>query len=220
MFNMKNKKKYKVTFLLDANNLWIENFLKNQNFNYSGKYIFKITKDPNSILNQDIVFPLSYTKILSEDFLNKNQLTLIVHPSKLPKDKGFAPVQYQILKKKSKIFVSLIKADKQVDSGNIYLREHFLLKGYELSDEIRTMQAKAVFRIIKSFLKKYPKLKNIPQKGKSTFNRRRTPGDSELNINNSIKSQFNLLRTCDNNLYPAFFYHKKNKYILKIFREK
>ena len=216
---MKNQKKYKVTFLLDNSNLWIENYLKNENFKYSNKYIFKITKKQNSIRGQDIVFPLSYTKILPDDFLNKNKLTLIVHPSKLPRDKGFAPVQYQVLKKKNKIFVSLIKAEKEVDSGNIYLREYFLLKGYELSDEIRKMQAKAVFNIIKSFLNKYPKLQNTTQTGQSNFNLRRTPSHSELNINKTIKSQFNLLRICDNNLYPAFFYHKKKKYILKIFRD-
>jgi len=216
---MKNQKKYKVTFLLDNSNLWIENYLKNENFKYSNKYIFKITKKQNSIRGQDIVFPLSYTKILPDDFLNKNKLTLIVHPSKLPRDKGFAPVQYQVLKKKNKIFVSLIKAEKEVDSGNIYLREYFLLKGYELSDEIRKMQAKAVFNIIKSFLNKYPKLQNTPQTGQSNFNLRRTPRNSELNINKTIKSQFNLLRISDNNLYPAFFYHQKKKYILKIFRE-
>jgi len=219
---MKNKKKYKVTFLLDKSNLWIENYLKNHNFKHRNKYTFKITKKPNSISNQDIVFPLSYTKILSDDFLNKNKLTLIAHPSKLPRDKGFAPVQYQILKKKNKIFISLIKADKEkeVDSGNIYLREIFFLKGHELSDEIREIQAKATLKIINSFLEKYPKLKNVPQKGLSSFNQRRNPSHSELNINKSIKSQFNLLRICDNNLYPAFFYHKKKRYVLRIFRDK
>ena len=71
---MKNQKKYKVTFLLDNSNLWIENCLKNENFKYSNKYIFKITKKLNSIRGQDIVFPLSYTKILSDDFLNKSTL--------------------------------------------------------------------------------------------------------------------------------------------------
>ena len=44
--------------------------------------------------------------------------------------------------------------------------------------------------------------------------------DSKLNINRSIKSQFNLLRINDNKLYPSFFYYKKNKYLLKIYKEK
>jgi len=90
------KKKFLVTFLLDKSNIWIKKHLLKYNFNIKNKYIFKIIYDLNLIKNQDIVFPLCYTKILSQDFLNKNKLTLIVHGSKLPKDRGFAPVQNQI----------------------------------------------------------------------------------------------------------------------------
>ncbi len=87
-------KKYKVTFLLDKSNLWFEKQLKNYDFRLNNKFIFKISKNPNNIKNQNIVFALSFTKILPESFLQKNDLVLIAHPSKLPKDKGFAPLQY------------------------------------------------------------------------------------------------------------------------------
>ena len=217
---MKIKKKYKVTFLLDPSNLWIENYLKNENFGLKNKFIFKITKNQNLVKNQDIVFPLSYTKILPNEFLKKNKLTLIAHASKLPKDRGAAPIQYQVLEGKKKFFISLIKAEEKLDSGNIYCRNFFLLKGYELSDEIRKKQAETTFRVIKFFLNKFPKIRSKAQRGKPTFRKRRTPKDSKLNINKSIKSQFNLLRICDNKSYPAYFYLKKKKYILKIFLEK
>jgi len=213
--------KYKVTFLLDKTNTWFEKYLKNYNFNLNNKYLFKISKNPNKIVKQDLVFPLSYTKILSKEFIKKNKLILIVHASKLPKDKGFAPVQNQILKNKKKIHVSLIKAekDKEVDSGAIYLTDVFSLADTDLSPEIRLKQGKAVLKIIKKFLVKYPKVKCIEQKGRGNFNKRRKPADSELNINKSIKSQFNLLRICDNEKYPSFFKYKKHKYILKIYKE-
>jgi len=127
-------------------------------------------------------------------------------------------VQNQILKKKKKIYVSLIEATKDVDSGNIYLRNFFVLKGHELNDEIRYLQAQAYFKIIKKFLLKYPNIKFKPQNGRSNFNLRRRPQDSEININKTIKSQFNLLRICDNELYPAFFKYKKKIYILKSYK--
>ena len=44
-----------------------------------------------------------------------------------------------------------------------------------------------------------------------------TSEGSELDINKSIKSQFNMLRVVDNERYPAFFSHKKKKYIIKIY---
>ena len=213
------KKKYKVTFLQDKTNQWFEKYLKGYNFKLK-KYNFTITKNPKIIKNQDIVFPLNYTKILSENFLKNNKLTLIVHSSKLPKDKGFAPTQYQILKNKKKIYVSLIKAVKKVDAGPIYLQDYFLLNGTELSDEIRHKQGSAIIKIIKKFLVKYPKVKMINRIGKENFNRRRYPKNSELDINKSIKSQFNHMRINDNELYPSFFKYKNCKYILKIYKKK
>ena len=119
------KKKYKVTFLLDKSNLWFEKQLKNYDFKLNNKYIFKISKNPNNIKNQNIVFPLSYTRILSESFLQKNELVLIAHSSKLLKDRGFAPLQHQILRNKNKVYMSLIKAVKDA-SGCFILFDLFL----------------------------------------------------------------------------------------------
>ena len=214
------KKKYKVTFLLDKSNLWFEKQLKNYDFRLSNKYIFKISKNPNNIKNQNIVFPLSYTRMLPESFLQKNELVLIAHPSKLPKDKGFAPLQYQILRNKNKVYISLIKAAKEVDTGSIYFQNSFVLNGAELSDEIRNIQGLQILKIIKKFLIKYPKVKSKKQIGKGNFNKRRYPKDSQLDINKTIKQQFNHLRINDNELYPSFFYYKGQKYIIKIFKEK
>ena len=133
-------KKIKVTFLLDKNNLWFEKQLREFDFKLRNKCMFKISKNYKNIKNQDIVFPLSYTRILPDNFLKKNKLVLIAHPSKLPRDKGFAPVQYQILKNKKKIYISLIKAVNKVDAGPISIQNYFHLNGTELSDEIRKKQ--------------------------------------------------------------------------------
>ena len=214
------KKKYKVTFLLDKSNLWFEKQLKNYDFKLNNKYIFKISKNPNNIKNQNIVFPLSYTRILSENFLQKNELVLIAHSSKLPKDRGFAPLQHQILRNKNKVYMSLIKAVKEVDAGAIYLQNSFVLNGTELSDEIRNIQGIQVLNIIKKFLIKYPNIKSKNLIGKGNFNKRRYPKDSQLDIKKTIKQQFNHLRINDNELYPSFFYYKGQKYIIKIFKEK
>ena len=211
--------KYKVTFLLDNSNLWFEDQLRNFNFRLDNKYIFRISKNPNKIKNQNIVFPISYTKILPEIFLNKYDLVLIAHPSKLPKDKGFAPLQNQILKNKKKFYISLIKASKKVDSGPICIQNSFLLKGTELYDEIRHIQGFQYLKIIKEFLIKYPKINFKKQSGKGNFNKKRLLKDSKLNINKTIKQQFNLLRINSNELYPSFFYFKGKKYVIKIFKE-
>jgi len=212
-------KKYKVTFLLDKRNNWIEKYLLNFDFGLKNKFRFRILKNYRLIKDEDILFILSYTKILPEDFLNKNKLNLIVHASKLPKDRGFAPVQYQILKGKNLIDISLLEAAKKVDAGDIFLRGKFKLKKNDLHYEIRKKQAEATFNIIKKFLQKYPNVKKNKQKGKSNFNKRRYSDSNQLNINKSIKSQFNILRISDNENFPTQMKIYNTNYILKIYKK-
>ena len=211
-------KKIKVAYLLDNTTDWIKKYIKkSQLLNKSKKFYSKMFTNYKNIKNYDIVFVLGYTRILSPIFLKKNKLNLVVHASNLPRGKGFSPIQWQILKNKKRISFCLFKAEKKLDSGEIYEKHSLLFKGTELYDRIRYMQAKATIQIISSFLKKYPKLVSRKQKGQSTFYRRRTYKDSKLNINKSIKKLFNQMRIANNQDWPAYFIYRKKKYIIKIF---
>ena len=110
----------------------------------------------------------------------------------------------------------MIKAVKKVDSGPIIFKNTLKLNGAELYSELRKKLSNIIIKLINKLLINYPNIKFIPQKGNSTFYKKRTPENSKININKSIKSQFNLLRTCNNEKWPAFFYFKKKKYIIKI----
>ena len=68
------------------------------------------------------------------------------------------------------------------------------------------------------FLSKYPNVEGMPQKGNSTYFRKRTQDDSEMDLNKTLGEQFNLLRVCDNERYPAFFIKNGVKYFLKIYK--
>ncbi|MDA7637360.1 formyltransferase family protein [Candidatus Pelagibacter sp.] len=217
---MSLKKKIRVTFLFDNSNLWLKKHITNYKFNLNKKLILKFSSNKNKVLNQDIVFPIGYTKILPNTFLHKNKNIICIHASKLPKDKGAAPVQNQILRNKKKIFISLFKATSKIDSGPIFLQDYFYLNGTELYEEIRYKQAKAVIKIMIEYLKKFPGISPIKYNKKSTYNKKRTPKDSELDINKTIKDQFNHLRINDNIKFPSFFIYKKTKYFLKIYKKK
>jgi len=121
-------------------------------------------------------------------------------------------------KKKKIFYISIIELKEKVDTGRILLKDKFYIDPTDLYDEIRDKQSQANIKIIKKFLKIYPKIKFKHQKGIPTYFRHRSIKDSKLNINKSIKSQFNLLRICDNERYPAFFKYKNHKFILKIFK--
>lgn len=87
----------------------------------------------------------------------------------------------------------------------------------ELYEELREKQATFILDMCLKFLKLYPNIKAKKQKGQESFYPKRNPKDSELDINKSLKEQFNLLRIVSNEEFPAFFYKDGKKFILKIY---
>ncbi|MDW8297667.1 MAG: hypothetical protein RMJ97_12380, partial [Raineya sp.] len=91
-----------------------------------------------------------------------------------------------------------------------------VFEGHELLPELQAKFGQTTVKLIKAFVEKYPNIQGKKQIGKPTYYPKRTPKDSELDINKTINEQFNLLRVCDNEQYPAFFVKDGIKYILKI----
>jgi methionyl-tRNA formyltransferase len=150
--------------------------------------------------------------------LNKFNNNLVVHESALPAGKGWSPITWQILEGQNRVQVTLLEAAEAVDSGPIYDQCLVEFDGYELIDELRTIQAKATFDLCRRFVAGYPdtKEKSREQFGIESFYKRRRPVDSELDAEKSLAEQFNLLRVVDNERYPAFFNICGNRYILKV----
>lgn len=212
--------RHKVTLLLDKDNNWIEPYLLKSNLLKSNsKFEVTISHNHFEVKNQSIVFILGYTKILNDNFLISNELNLVIHESKLPKGKGFSPVQWQILEGSTFIPVYLIEATSRVDSGDIIYKYGFKLFGGELFNEIRDKQAEATIFVVSEFLKKYPDFTREKQIGVESYYPRRGVGDGELDIEKSIREQFNLLRIGNNDGWPSFFYIEGKKYFIKIYRE-
>ena len=216
----------KIAFLFDESNDWLNhdsNFISAEFQRDNLKIEINKFYDANKIEKFDIVFILGYTKILPSSFLKRNALNLVVHASDLPSGKGFAPIQHQILEGKEKKKITLLETVESVDSGPILLQNTLNFDGTELYDEIRSKQAQATILLIDKFIKLYPnferkKQSSLPQV-KEHFYPKRLPKDGELNIEKSIKDNFNLLRLGNNKAWPSFFIYKKKKYIIKIFED-
>lgn len=213
----------KITLMVDINDSF---FLE-----YKDDLLKEMKRDGNrvqfinnkrKIKKGDVLLLVSCKSILKKSDLKKNKYNVVIHPSKLPYGKGSASVSYSILKNRKKIYITLFEASENLDSGDIYLQDYFKLEGTELSDEIRFKQAKLTSSLIINFLKKIKKNQITKLKQKKVNEKilkKRFPKDSELNINKTIKSQINLIRTCDNLRYPGFFYYKKKKFIIKFYKD-
>lgn len=177
----------------------------------------KFTTVHKQIVKGDVLCLLSCEKIFSD--LNLNKYNLVVHESDLPKGKGWSPLTWQILEGKNSIPITLFEAQARVDSGIVYNKSSIKLKGDELIEEIRHLQGIATQDLILDFLKNIENIEGKKQEGIESFYAKRTAKDSELDPSKSIDEQFNLLRVCDNDRYPAFFMKNGKKYLVKISKE-
>lgn len=165
----------------------------------------------------DIVFLLSYHNLVPGKFLQQHKHNIVIHASDLPKGKGWSPMFWQILEGKNEIPFSMFEASTGIDNGDIYMRKTLYLDGYELNHELRDKQANFIIEMCLDFINNYEIYKSpLAQQGDESFYPKRTAKDSKLDINKTLKEQFNLLRIVDNDNYPAFFEIDGHKYLLKI----
>lgn len=196
----------------------LNNRIKNNN------KVFIYTKYNQQRINCDLAFFISCRSKIKKNNLRRNKLNLVVHPSKLPEGKGSGVVAWKILENKKKLWISFFEPKlENFDNGNIFLQDYFLLRGNELCDEIRKIQAEKIISMCESIITKIRlgKINSKKQKKnkREKFYRIRTPKDSEISLNKNLKAQFNLLRVVDNERYPAYFIKNGEKYILKIYKK-
>lgn len=208
-----------IQLLVDNKNSWIIPYASKLRDDIISKFNYEVTliNEHDDVKKGNILCLLSCENIFNK--LDLNDFNLVVHESNLPKGKGWSPLTWQVIEGKNRIPITLFEAVEKVDAGRIYLQSFIELTGKELLSEIKELQGKMTIDLILKFLKNFHKIKGQDQKGDSTYYPKRGPINSELDINKSIKNQFNLLRVCDNERYPAFFKIDNKKYIIKIFDE-
>lgn len=207
-----------ITILVD-NHSWILPYAQQLVTELSVNYQCLLVRNAQDVPQGNICFLLGCTQIVSDDILARNQHNLVVHESDLPQGRGFAPMSWQILSGESSIFVCLLEAKKEVDSGKIWLTDTIELNGTELHDEWRAKQGVVTLKLAKKFIDDFEKLNPTEQTGDTSFYPRRTPKDSKLDINKSLNEQFNLLRVASNKDYPAFFIKDGVRYKLEISKD-
>jgi methionyl-tRNA formyltransferase len=201
--------------ILTTKNQWFETYADALSEKLGNIPIFKNHFDINNLY--DIIFILSYHEIIPQEYLEKSKHNLVVHASALPKGKGWAPLFWQVLEGENKIPFTMIEASSKIDNGVIYMKEMLELTNHELHEELRDKQAKMIMQMCVEFVNNYEKYKTpIKQSGDESFYLKRSKEDSELDVDKTIREQFNLLRTVNNNEYPAFFELDGIRYIIKI----
>lgn len=173
---------------------------------------------PKDITAGDIAFFLSCGQIVPPHTLALNRNNIVVHESALPQGRGWSPLTWQILEGKSEVPITLFEAAESVDSGDIYLQDLMCFNGDELVDDLRRIQGAKTIELCSEFVSRYPEVleEAWSQEGEPDYYPRRRSKDSQLDVDKSIKEQFDLLRVVDNERYPAFFELHGETYLIHI----
>ena len=208
----------KITLLISEINHPIFPFLENWKKEKENIYdISLITRSEDITQCGDILFLVSCSEIIQEDIRALFSHTLVLHASDLPKGRGWSPAVWDVLEGEDKLTLSLLEARNPVDTGDVWKKISISLNGSELFEEINDLLFEAELELIDwACLNQDSVRPEVQVETDSSYRRKRNPEDSLLDIHNSLDSQFNLLRVCDPNRYPAFFYRDGKKYKIRI----
>ncbi len=207
----------KITILTDNDSSWyirygMELNKRFQDLGYRSVFI----QNKDQMVDGDVCFLLSCTKILPELYLDYHKHNIVIHASDLPKGKGFSPLQWQILEGEDCITLTLFDAVKELDAGDYYMKEQLCFEGHELLDEMQSKMGVKINDMAERFIEKYSELTPKKQIGVSTFYQKRTIKDDEIDPYKSIIQNFNHFRIANNDNYPLYFEYKGFKYNIKI----
>ncbi len=164
----------------------------------------------------DVAFYIGCVKITPPQVLARNRRNLVAHASDLPAGRGFSPLSWQILEGRNEIPLCLLEAVDGVDEGPVVFRDKMTFEGHELLDELHERLGRAQVDLALRYLAADAPPPAVPQQGAGSVYPRRYSKDSRLDPAVSIERQFDLLRTVDNEKYPAFFEHRGHRYNLAV----
>lgn len=209
----------KITLLCSDPNHPVNAYLKPWVNAQQGVHEVDLLQSKALLSGGEILFLISCSEIIKESDRSKFQATLILHASDLPKGRGWSPHIWEIVHGAEHITLSLLEAEDKVDSGKIWAKRQIPVPRDALWDEINhllfTAEIELIDLAVKNFGQITPALQaNLDQ---AMYYPKRTAQDSQLDPNKTIAEQFNQIRVCDPNRFPAFFelHGKKYKIILE-----
>jgi methionyl-tRNA formyltransferase len=187
---------------------WVE---KNKNHQIS------IIHSKEELTSGDILFLISCSDIISKLERSKFMKTLVIHASDLPRGRGWSPHVWEIINGATDITLSLLEAEDKVDTGDIWKKTIVSIPKTALFDEINELIFNAELELMDFAIANYNTIKPKKQSNiDSTYWPKRSPKDSEIDINKGISEQFDLIRICDPDRFPVFFYKNGERFNITI----
>lgn len=183
-----------------------------------GFHEVELLQKKSELSGGDILFLISTSEIINAKDREKYSVSLVLHASDLPKGRGWSPHIWEIINGADAITLSLLEAEDKVDTGRIWKKINIPVPKHALYDEINQLLFKAEIELLDFAVKNIANVTPVSQKFSNGANYypRRSAQDSRIDVKKSIAEQFNLIRVCDPNRFPAYFEYLGNRYVVKL----
>lgn len=186
----------------------------------TGLHEVDIIQKKSQLRGGEILFLVSCSEIINTNDRAQYKACLVLHASDLPKGRGWSPHIWALIEGAEVITLSMLEAEDKVDSGRVWRKSDITVPKHALWDEINhrlfTAEVDMIDYAVRNYLLVTPQAQT--ETDRATYYPKRTPKDSQIDPHKSIAEQFDLIRVCDPDRFPAYFEHLGRRYILKLER--
>ena len=166
----------------------------------------------------DIIFASGIYSLIEDGYLKLPAYGIRgFHETSLPGGRGNSPIQWTIENKRTNLTITAFKFVKGMDTGDYIYQYNISVSN---SDTLVELEEKRKAGIQECFAAIIDEMEHgclvlRKQTGGVSISPKRTPSDSELDVNKTLIELWDKIRVCDNEKFPAFFRVNNKKIILK-----
>jgi methionyl-tRNA formyltransferase len=185
---------------------------------HTSQHQIDLIRSKTQLSHGDILFLVSCSEIVKEQDRQPYSKVLVIHASDLPLGRGWSPHIWQIIEGAEMLTLTLLEAANKVDSGDIWkklevdVRRDFLWN--EINHAVFSAELKLMDYAVENFKTVEPRKQLAALH--PTYYPKRNPADSKIDPKKSIEEQFDLIRVCDPDRFPAYFDLNGQKYIIRL----
>ena len=162
------------------------------------KIISKLKNFKNSIF-----VIAGFSQILKEQIIKIPKLVLNLHAGKIPQYRGGSPLNWQIINNEKYFGLSILKLEKGIDTGPVYLQKKYLLKRKFTIKDLHKVANIEFPKMINHVLLNINKIKPIKQiKKNSKYWKQRNDLDGKINFKSYTGLKIVRLSRALQNPYP------------------
>lgn len=208
----------KITILCSDAQHPVNTYLQSWINEHSERHQIDLVRTKSELSKGDLLYLISCSEIVTEADRQPYLKALVIHASDLPRGRGWSPHIWQLLDGAKTLTLTLLEAANKVDSGDIWKKIEISVGEDALSDEINHLVFEAELQLMDFAVQNFATIAPQPQSAaiEPTYYPKRSPFDSKIDPQKTIEDQFNLMRICDPNRFPAYFELHGHKYFIRL----